>query len=404
MARSDYVLSFPRTVPGMAHQRRIQLTREGLYYLCVVTAILAGAVSRQLNLLMLLGSVLAGPLVFSMLYGRRMLRRLEVARSLPPQLSVGMTLRVDLSITSRHRWLRLWMVEVRDRLAREERGDAKGESTRVGVFFPTIAAGETKLGWYDGRLTRRGVYRFGPLCVTSRFPLGLVRHTLVIDDCRSLIVHPKLGTLERDLAKEVREDSGSNQRRARRGIQQSDFYGLRDWRSGDSLRLIHWRTSARRGSLVVREFDERQVRDLAVIVDLWQPARPGEEHLAAVETAVSFAATVIVESLRDRGRTLQLHLIAHEPVDRSGSATGPFARELLDQLSIASPHAVPAAETDLAEVLSSLPDGGATLLISTRPIDLDTLESSGQGNLRINAGRLHCVDVTSGQLAKYFHV
>ncbi len=48
----------------MARQRRIWLCREGIYYTAVFLAVLIGAVSRQLNLLMLLGCVLSGPLLF----------------------------------------------------------------------------------------------------------------------------------------------------------------------------------------------------------------------------------------------------------------------------------------------------------------------------------------------------
>ncbi len=62
----------------MANQRRIRISREGLSYTLVVLAVLTGAVARQLNLLMLLGSVLAGPLLFSLIYGRLALRRLVV--------------------------------------------------------------------------------------------------------------------------------------------------------------------------------------------------------------------------------------------------------------------------------------------------------------------------------------
>ena len=67
----------------MAHRRQFWLCREGLWYALVVVCVLGGAVGRQLNLLILLGSVLAGPLIFALFYGRFALAGLSLARGLP---------------------------------------------------------------------------------------------------------------------------------------------------------------------------------------------------------------------------------------------------------------------------------------------------------------------------------
>src|SRR5207245_10092424 len=53
---------------------------------------------------------------------------------------------------------------------------------------------------------------------------------------------------------------------------QSDFHGLRAFRSGDSPHWIHWRTSARLGELMVREFEETPDDNLVIILDAWLPA------------------------------------------------------------------------------------------------------------------------------------
>ncbi len=70
----------------MARRRQTRLTREGFFYLLVLLSVVIGAALRQLNLLILLGTVLTGPLAFSFFYGRFALRNVRVARKLPAML------------------------------------------------------------------------------------------------------------------------------------------------------------------------------------------------------------------------------------------------------------------------------------------------------------------------------
>src|SRR5262245_28373717 len=247
----------------MVRKRQISLCREGFYYLIVLLSVLLGATARQLNLLMLLGAVLAGPFVFSLLYGRLALGRLRIGRMLPGPLEAGGILAVDVTATNHRRLAALWAIEVTDHVVRDSQS-CEDPPSAVSVFFPRIGRHETRHAVYRGRLPRRGRYKFGPLRVSTRFPLGLVRPTLFIEDAGTLLVHPRLGRLTRDWGQVVRENPTGTQR-MRRGLLEADFYGLREWRAGDNRRWIHWRTSARRGQLVVRQFEQRRSQDLALL-------------------------------------------------------------------------------------------------------------------------------------------
>ena len=155
----------------------------------------------------------------------------------------------------------------------------------------------TTAGWPAGAATGSG-----RCAVSTRFPLGLVRHSLLLSEQKELLVLPRLGTLHAGCLKLIREHEAGSQRMSRRGLLEADFYGLREWRPGDSRRWIHWRTSARKGRIVVRQFEQRRSQNLALLVDLWQPADPSDEDLARVETAVSLVATLIAEACRVSGR------------------------------------------------------------------------------------------------------
>ncbi len=388
----------------MAHKRRIRLCREGFYNLLVLIAIIAGATFRQLNLLILLGTVLAGPFVFSLLYGRFALRRVSVARELPQQLRADQRLAVDVVVTNQRRWWRIWSIGVEDRVAREDELDPNAPPTSVGVFYPAIAAGESKRCAYQGYLPRRGRYHFGPLLVSTRFPLGLVRHSVTIDNTQTLIVHPRIGNLTHDWSLVERQVAGGGQAVRRRGPTEAEYYGMRDWRPGDNRRWIHWRSTARRGSLVVRQFEEHRNRDLALLVDLWQPPEPTVEQVEYVETAISFVATLIGEACRQAGRRLFLSLAASTFLQRSGPTSPLFFQQQMDELALVAPHQDEDFPTRLVQALSLVPSTIPTMLVSTRAIDWERVQSTAsEYDVQLAGRHMQSVDVSDDEQTRYMH-
>ena len=109
---------------------------------------------------------------------------------------------------------------------------------------------------------------------------------------------PRLGRLTQTWNALRHESFAGNDRREHRAGMDGDFYGLRPWQRGDSRRWIHWRTSARAGGVMVRQFEQPHSRDVAIVLDLWQPETPDATHEENVELAVSFTATLAAELCR----------------------------------------------------------------------------------------------------------
>jgi uncharacterized protein (DUF58 family) len=386
----------------MAHRRQVWLSREGWWYALVVACVLGGALGRQLNLLIMVGSILAGPLLFALLHGRFTLAGLAVARGLPPHLRAGGRLLVEISVSNRRRWTSVWGLQVRDTLQRDDESPSAG-ATSVSVYLPRIPAGTTRQADYRGRLLQRGRYWLGPLRVSTRFPLGLVRHRTVIDERAELLVHPSIGRLSHDWAQISLARSVGGLRMPRRGLVESDFYAMRDWRSGDSRRWIHWRTSARRGSLVVRQFEQRRSQDLALLVDLWQPIEPHDDDRQRVETVVSFVATVIAEACRQSGRQLTLSVVGRTHWERSGAATPFFFREQMDALAVIAAHQEQGLPDALGHCLALVPRNVPALVVSTRPIDSGALQRSVAERGALPGRWILCIDASAGELERYFH-
>jgi uncharacterized protein (DUF58 family) len=308
-------------------RRRAWLCREGLYYLAVLAFIVGGAVLRNVNLLVVLAGMMVAPLVLNWRLVMATLRGADVFRRLPSPIFAGEPFTVELVVTNRRRWLSLWLLRVEDRLERISPGDSFGSveqhslssvsqalaplfaaldrwSTTDPSFHPESvvaeAAGQTtSTVTYRATIPRRGHYRFGPLTLSTAYPLGLVRGHVVFPDCEDVVVLPRIGHLTRRFAELTEADPVGDQRRhPQRGVAEGDYYGLRPWQTGDSQRWIHWRTTAKLGAPTVKQFERQQSRDVAVLLDPWLPLFITEEDIGQLEVAVSVTATIVDELCR----------------------------------------------------------------------------------------------------------
>jgi len=159
-------------------------------------------------------------------------------------------------------------------------------------------------------------------------------------------------------------------RRERRQSRESDdFYGVREWRHGDSRRWIHWRSTARHGALVVRQFEEHRNRDVVLLLDLWQPEEPSPRHLEDVELAVSFAATVVADVCRRMGSYVLLAAPAPGPGFVEGTASTVLMQDALTRLALAEASADDHLPGFVDRALGRIAPGTEVVVISTREVD-----------------------------------
>ena len=232
-----------------------------------------------------------------------------------------------------------------------------------------------------------------------------MERSVTIDLPGSLIVYPAVGVLQRRWRQVHRESTEFAPGPAATigAIHQQEYHGLRDYRPGDSPRWIHWRTSARIGLPMVKEFEQKSDQDLALLIDPWQPrSKVTPEQREAVEKAVRFAATVCLDTCRRQGRRLLLGWTGPTPGLRLGPASVKLLHELLDQLAVMRP----AAEGQLSALLDLMPPQmlreALLVIVSTRPIHLaEETERSARlasHSGRAMAGRVVLLDVSRGEL------
>ena len=401
MNRSSAMNSQART-SSAAHT---SICREGFYYLLVLGLVFGGAMIRDINLLLVVAGLLLGPLAFNWRAVVVTLRGLRVERKAPQSICAGDLLVTRLSLTNSRRRLGGWAIVVEDRIQLEGANN-RDKPIKPGVLFVRVPAGQTCQADYRGRLVQRGRYRLGPLRVSTRFPFGLICRSVVVEDYATITVLPRPGRLTQAWHRRQQEAFAGAQRRERRHGMEGDFYGLRQWREGDSLRWVHWRSSARRGSLLVRQFEQPRNREVLVLLDLWQPERPTAAHLDNVELAVSFAATVLADLCRKGGAALRLVLCAPHPLVLSGAASSLLLGEMLLALAGATAYSRQRLPELLRQAMPHLGRGCQVILVSTQPVDLEN--HPGLDELRADPGwplllrRIRCVDTSSHQFSQLF--
>jgi uncharacterized protein (DUF58 family) len=319
--------------------RRFPPTREGWWFLLLTLVVGAAAVNAGVNLLFLVFGMMIFLILASGVLSELCLRGLEVTRRPPGSIHAGSPYLMGIAVRNQKRRLPTFSLEVEDLVA-EKPVDRR-------CYYLKLPAGRVQETAYRNTLGRRGYHQLTGFRLSTRFPFGLIRKSRDVASPMRLLVYPALVAVPDQLIPGQRAEEGRRQMKSpsRRG----DFYGLREFRAGDDPRDIHWRASARRGRLFLRESEDESSRTLTIVLDdadavgADAPANATPpDAAAAFEAAVSLAASLAVQLLR-RGYHVGLSAGGvHLPPAGGPGAAG----HMLETLALVQPgtaRALPAA-------------------------------------------------------------
>jgi uncharacterized protein (DUF58 family) len=160
---------------------------------------------------------------------------------------------------------------------------------------PSLAAGASHDELFVVPTDRRAVIPIGPSTAVRTDPLGLLRRDAVEPTTVELFVHPKIIRLD-SLSPGLQRDLEGQ---ASRDMSNSDlaFHALRDYVAGDDRRHVHWRSSAKVGRLLVRQFHDTRRSQLTVVVDGAVASYRTDEEF---ELAMSVAGSICVRAVTDQ--------------------------------------------------------------------------------------------------------
>ncbi len=197
---------------------------------------------------------------------------------------------------------------------------------------------------YPVRADVRGRYVIGPLAVRLTDPFGLVELTRSFATVDTLTVTPVVHPLP--AVRLGGEWAGGGESRARSvSTQGEDDAATREYRHGDDLRKVHWRSTARKGELMVRREEQPWQSRAALVLDTRAAAHRGDGPGSSFEWAVSAAASVAVQLARGG---YSLRLLTDAGADLDLPASGAMAEAVLDRLAEVQPsrHASVAPAVD----------------------------------------------------------
>lgn len=221
--------------------------------------------------------------------------RLSSRRSIVPnqvQLGTPMVGRIRLSLESR---LPVGMVLLEDQVPTE-----LGQQPRFSIDRPGLSW-EREIEYpLLGRV--RGRFRCGPLSVRTTDPFGLVSREQQFTATTEILVTPQIVRLTPLAASGGAGRSGESQPH-RIGVVGADDVLIREYRHGDDVRRVHWRSTARRGDLMVRREEQAWDPAARIILDSRAAAHAGLGVYNSLEWAVSAVASMGLRFIEDGYRT-----------------------------------------------------------------------------------------------------
>jgi len=324
--------SAKRDLPVLVHP-----TFAGWLFLGISAFVGVGAVKTQAALTFVVFGAMLGAMCVSALIAWRMVSRATLERDLPDRVWQNQTAYLSYYLRNKRR-----------------RGSCLGlQVEELGLKNVDFAAGYC-LHLESGSVFRAGA-RFAArrrgrtllrrIRLSTTFPFGLVRASRSFLRQAAVVVWPARGRLKRQLLHHGAAETSSADPAPVQGGQ-DEFFGLRDYRSGDNPRWIHWRRSAMRRKPVVREMSRPVPEILWVVLDTHSPDLPGSAH--GRRERMFRAAATIIDHAFSRGYKVGLamayqdRLAVHEPapglgqrcklLDALAEFTGNTGRELQETL------------------------------------------------------------------------
>lgn len=341
------------------NRHRMAITTEGIVYVVIMSVMFIGSIIGRSNMLMLVFAMMIGPWVINGWIAFSMLKQMHAKRFLPRSVMAGELASIEIEAENRKWFLTSWLLVARDEVTQSR------DRFHASVLFVRIPAKQARRGHYQVRFSQRGAYSFGPIELSTHFPLGLVQRGLIIDEPSKLIVHPRVGKLTSRWRHDLWSASELTERRVTRaGLFDDEFHRIREFRDGDNPRAIHWRTTARSGDLMVREYHQSRDQDLVVLLELWEPQKLTAADVDRIELAVSLVATISHDHLRQsRDARLKVVIAGREVVrcDQHGGAEAIF-----DQLAQATAAHAADLRPLIAEIAQSRSEGTRVVIVTTR--------------------------------------
>lgn len=275
----------------LGYKMEYKITREGYFYMAGILLISVAALNTGNNLLFLILASLIAIILMSGILSSITLSGVAMRLQLPEHIFAGQPIRASLELHNEKVTLPSFSLRVEAVTPKDSPAAALLETP---VYFPYLPKHGRASQTVPISFPVRGVYRQDAFRIVTRFPFGFLQKAHRVGLRTEALVYPSVEPT-REFFEILPGLQGAMESLAKgRG---QDLYALRDYVPNDSARHVHWKASARLGSLMVREFTrEDETRVLLVLdphifnADVAEPPRAGAAD--RFERAVTLCAGI----------------------------------------------------------------------------------------------------------------
>src|SRR5438876_4427939 len=360
------------------HRPSLDFSLTGLIYISMMLFMGLAAINSQANLLFGVFGLMIGVLIVSGIISRLVLRKLSLHRILPEHGVVGQPMSVSYEFTNAKKFwpsLSVTVAEIDgvEAFAKQPHGYLLHAAAKMTVTVPVELLPK-----------RRGLHTMDRHQISTSFPFGFIKRAMDRRSEDRLLIYPALGVVDRKLLEMMRsaESTGPTMRPRRGGA--DEFYGLKEFRSGENPRYIYWRRSAHTGTLVAKEMTHVSPPRLLLLVDTHAPQSRTLEEQSAVEKTIAMAASIVNHAI-EQGLPVGLFAWSDNWIGIAPNRGKRHRRDLLTalaRLSMNTDHST----TDLINASFELQESTTTnVLLTPRDVQLGLTDSARGGTFAISA-------------------
>lgn len=274
----------------LGYKMEYKVTREGWLYILGIILISLAALNTGNNILFLILASLIAIILMSGILSSITLSGVAMRLQLPEHIFAGHPVRASIELENEKLTLPSFSLRVEAVTAKNSPAAAILETP---VYFPYLPKRGRAHQTVPISFSARGVYRQDAFRIVTRFPFGFLQKAHRVDLRTEALVYPSVEPT-REFLEILPGLQGAMESLAKgRG---QDLYALRDYMPTDSARHVHWKASARLGSLMVREFTREDDPRVLLVLDphIFTAASGAVPEVAAdrFEQAVTLCAGV----------------------------------------------------------------------------------------------------------------
>jgi uncharacterized protein (DUF58 family) len=316
MSRSDQPEDFAQRAAT-----RLRPTGAFLWWVITTLTLIAVGWIKTINLVLMAAYILVVLVGVNAYSAYRMVGRLRIKRRVTPPVFAREPVQMILEVTNTSSGSAI--VKIREVVQDQPHA----------WFLPHLPSQASVTVGAELSFEQRGRHPVEPVEAVSEYPIGIVRWTRQLCPAGEFVVLPPLGGINLEHLRRWLFKSGTGEARLaksapRHAPSDGDVRGLRPYRVGDSPRDVHWKTSARRQQILVREYEQLAPIDLVIIFDPYLPDHPREADRQRFEWCLSLivsAAWAWVHS--DMAGKMTLIIPGEPPIVRTGPGNPGFVRQ-----------------------------------------------------------------------------